>query len=428
MSGIRDRCDVLVAGGGPGGMMAGIAAARAGAHTLIVERTNCFGGMATSGALGLFGPFDDGERRIIGGLPAELLDRLVDLGGAEAVTTGFVPFNHEILKRVADEMVLESGADFLFHALVVDVKRREDGIESATVATKEGVRHIRASVFVDGTGDGDLLALGGVPFEMGRSEDGLVQPMTLTLRIGGVTPEYRWEGNYKYATLIKELQDRGEFSVPTEMIGAACRVPGAPGVLSINMSRLIKLDPCRSQDVTRATIEGRRQAEQIVRFFVEHVPGCSRAFLLETASAVGVRESRRLVGAYQLTREDVLEGRRFADTICMNRFVLDIHCPAGRGDPDKDWTSAMPQRAYGVPYRCLYSPEVRNLLVAGRPISATHEAHSSTRIMPCCMAVGQAAGRAAAVASQTQTPVDKIDVSVLQGELRRQGAMICVSA
>lgn len=423
---IKPKYDVIVVGGGASGAVAAIASARLGARTLLVERHNCAGGVATSGLLSLLGPFDDRGERIIRGIPEEMLENLTRRGGAEPKKRGFIPVNPETLKFVLDEMLQESGTQVLYETIAVDVQVRKGVLTSVTVANKAGLRHLAARVFVDATGDGDIAFKAGLPYETGRTPDGWIQPMTMVCRLGGVDlTAYKWEGNFKYARQMQEAAEKGEFHIPTDQIGAALPVPGTDGVLAVNMSHIYDLDPTSPEDLTAACIEGRRQAQEILQFFRKYVTGCQDAYLLDTASSIGVRESRRFHGRYILTKADVLEGRRFEDAVAANAYHLDIHKPPSFTDPQAKLDALeYPRRYYHVPYRCLLPAEPINLLLSGRCISVTHEALASVRIMPCCMAIGQAAGTAAAMAAHQSKLPDELNVSDIQDTLRDNGAFM----
>jgi len=421
---IRPEYDVIVVGGGASGAVAAIASARLGARTLLVERHNCAGGVATSGLLSLLGPFDDRGERIIKGIPEEMLESLIHRGGAEPKERGFIPVNPETLKLVLDEMLQDSGAEVLYDTLAADVQVREGIITGVTAANKSGLIHLAAKVFVDATGDGDVAFRAGLPYEVGRARDGWVQPMTMVCRLGGVDLKtYRWEGNFKYAKQMQEAAEKGEFHIPTDQIGAALPVPGTEGVLAVNMSHIYDLDPTSAKDLTKAHIEGRRQAQEILRFFRKYVAGCRDAYLLDTASSIGVRESRRFQGRYILTKADVLEGRRFGDAVAANAYHVDIHKPPSFTDPQAKLDALeYPRRYYHIPYRCLLPAEPINLLLSGRCISVSHEALASVRIMPCCMAIGQAAGTAAALGALKGVLPHELETPELHDTLHRESA------
>lgn len=415
--------DVVIAGGGAAGSVAAIAAGRKGVKTLLVEKENCAGGMATAGLLSLWGPFDDGQRRIIKGIPAEILQRLIRLGAAEDRAVGFIPVNPEYLKWVLDEALLEAKAQVLYHATLVDAKVKNNLIEEVVLGTKSGLERIKAKLFIDATGDADLAALSHVPCDWGDEKTGWIQPMTTVCLLGGIDAnKYKWEGNWRYAEDLQAAQKSGAITFDTPWIAGAEYVPGMPGVVAVNMSHIFNLDPCSCEDLAQAEIVGRQQAQEIVRFFRKYVQGCAAAWLLSTAMLIGVRESRRIKGEYTLTVEDILEGRDFDDAIALNAYEIDIHLPQAMVTSRA--SQGRPKKAYGIPYRALLPQTIENLIVAGRCISATHVAHSSVRIMPACMATGQAAGVAAVLALKNRIRPGEINIALLRQELLKDGACL----
>jgi len=422
------KYDVIVCGGGMAGAVAAIVSSRLGAKTLLVEKQNCAGGVMTSGILSLLGPLDDGHQRVIRGLPAEIVDRLTKMGGTTPVEFGFIPINHEMLKLLFDRMFEESGVNVLYHSLVVDVKMKGAVIDKIIIANKGGLMECGAGVFVDGTGDGDVAFKAGCKYEMGRKPDGWMQPLTTVCRLGGVDPRvYKWEGNFRYSDDIKKALKSGEMTIPADGIGAAAFVPGMDDVLAVNMSHIYGVDPTSPEALSLAEMAGRKQAQEIVYFFRKYVAGCEKAFLVDTSTLIGIRESRRFIGEYVLTVEDIVSGRRFEDAVAANAYHLDIH-----NEPDdnrleekkKGLGLGFPKQYYHIPYRCLLPKGADNLLVSGRCISTTHEALSSTRIGPCCMAIGQAAGTAAALCAKDAVLPCDLKTNALRAVLLKQEVFI----
>lgn len=412
--------DVIVIGGGTGGVPAAVAAARAGARTLLVERYGFLGGMATAGLINPFMGYWAGARQIVAGIFDEMLNRLRDLGGlAEDATT----FDEEALKLVLDDLVREAGVDVLFHSTFVDCSCERGRIKSASLVSKGGPFEVEAHVFIDASGDGDLAAAAGATVELGREEDGLSQPMTLCFRVAGVDlSTYQGSLAAARAALNKAYLDAkadGRVDNPREDILVFKTM--RDDVLHFNTTRVVGLNPVSAADLSRAEFEGRRQTRELIALFKSDVPGFANAYLQKSAALIGVRESRRVIGEYVLTAEDVLEGRRFPDAVACSRYPIDIHNPSGTGTvirtlPEGQW--------YEIPYRCLVPKGVLNLLMATRAISATHEAHASLRIMPVVAALGQAAGAAAAMASQLSVQPAGIDTALLREKLREAGAYI----
>ncbi|MCX7918205.1 MAG: FAD-dependent oxidoreductase [bacterium] len=415
--------DIVIVGAGAAGTVAAIAAGRKQCKTLLIEKENCAGGMATSGLLSIFGPFDNGQERIIRGIPEEILSRLLALKAAEERATGFIPINSETLKFVLDAMLVQAGVSVWYHTLLVDVAVKNGLIDHITIATKSGLKKIVAQQYIDATGDGTLASLSGVPYEVGDAKTGWVQPMTMVCRLGGVDEkEYRWEGNFRYAEEINLAKRNGELTFDTDGIGAAEFVPGMPGVIAVNMSHIYDLNPISPTDISQAEIIGRQQAQEILLFFRKYVRGCSHAYLIDTAMQVGIRESRRIRGKYMLTKEDIVSGKQFYDGIACNAYHIDIHLPTNQKKKYHDLQK--PKNYYMIPYRCLLPDKVDNLLVAGRCISTTHEALGSVRIMPACMAIGQAAGTAAAIAVYKQIIPSQLEISLLQSVLENDGVYL----
>ena len=440
--------DVRVVGGGPAGIGAALGAAEAGAKVVLVERYGFLGGNATAalvmplmsfhtqrtlleqpGATKLF-PTDHGPGEpVVAGALARLLRRLVSAGGAIAPSpdTGYtVPFDPELFKLVALELLDDAGVQFLFHAFASEVEH--DGpVRGVVFETKSGPVVMRGRVVVDCTGDGDVAARAGAPYEIGREQDGLVQPMTLMFRMvqfdrAGFEAYVRahpdqWRGVHGLWDLIRKAAEAGELDLPREDI----LFFGTPheGEVSVNSTRVMRVLGTDVFDWSRAELESRRQMRQIAAFLRRHVPGFERAYVAQSGVHTGVRETRRIVGDYQLTAADVLEGRKFDDVVARGAYPVDIHNPKGSGTTLK---RLPPGEAYDIPLRALLPQGVDGLVVAGRCLSGTHEAHSSYRVMPIVMATGQAAGVCAALAAQRNLSPRAVPVGDVQATLLRQGA------
>jgi len=412
--------EVIVCGGGPAGLCAAVAAAQEGADTLLIERYGFLGGMATAGLINPFMPYYTGGEQIIEGLFQQIIDRLDAAGGWSHRQDEWArdAFDPEIMKLVAQDMVEEAGVRLRLHTMVVDASSKDSHVGQALLASKSGLEAAEADIFVDATGDGDLAARAGAPYEQGRPADGLSQPMTLMFRMAGVDEEHippREEINVLY----DEAKAAGEIDNPRENV--LWFYTTRSGEIHFNTTRVIRRDGTNAADLTAAEIEARRQVKQMVNFLTEKVPGFSNAYLSATGTQIGVRESRRILGEYVLTAEDVLGARKFADGIARGCYDIDIHNPSGTGTVIK----SLPEgESYDIPYRCLCPRGFDNLLVAGRPISATHQAHSSVRIMPIAAAVGEAAGTAAAMCIAQGQSVTAVDVAELRETLRQRRANI----
>jgi 2-polyprenyl-6-methoxyphenol hydroxylase-like FAD-dependent oxidoreductase len=441
--------DVLVVGGGPAGIAAAIAAARSGARTGLAERYGFLGGTATAGLVGPFmGVFEGNAERVqlIRGLFDEIVRRMEDLGGAIHPSkvirgeghsgfrlsghNGVTPFEPETLKLVAAEMCLEAGVRLSLHSRFIAPILEGDRIGGVILATKAGLQAIRASVVVDCSGDGDVAMAAGVPMVKGRESDGLGQGVTLFFRVKNVDTErverYAKEhpqdgvAGKPFGSLVAEAKAAGDFTLPRDRINFY-RTPD-PGVWGVNASRIVRIDPTSADELTRAEIEGRRQVVELLRFLRKYVPGCEQAQLAVTATQIGVRESRRIVGEHTLTLEDLQAGRHFADAVVFYNYPVDIHSPTdGTGGILNEIPIAP---VYQIPYRSLVPLRVEQLLVAGRCLSATHEAAAAARVMPACFAMGQAAGTAAALALAAGTTVRRLDPESLRRRLREQGAYL----
>ncbi|MDH7482070.1 MAG: FAD-dependent oxidoreductase [Armatimonadota bacterium] len=409
------ECDVLVAGGGPGGLAAAIASARNGADTLLIERYGFLGGMATAGLVNPYMTYWAGEEQIIHGIHQEIIDRLTALGAyGKGSRTAFDP---EAYKFVADRMCEEAGVRVLLHTFLSDAEVDSSYITFVETCGKSGKLLAKAKIYVDGTGDADLAFLAGARCEKGRPEDGLTQPMTLNFRVVNVDQSRMPSRGDEFNRLYEKAKAEGRLTCPRENV--LFFYTTREGEIHFNQTRITHVDGTSSEDLTRAEIEGRRQAWEFLEFLRKDVPGFEKAEILISGPQVGVRETRRVIGEYILTAEDVLGAKKFDDCIARGSYSIDIHNPTGAGTVIKHLPRG---ESYDIPYRCIVPLGIENLLIAGRPISATHEAHSSLRIMPICIAIGQAAGTAAALCATSSVSPRNLDVSILQSRLREQGA------
>jgi hypothetical protein len=447
---LAGEADVLVVGGGPAGLGAAIGAADAGARVVLVERYGFLGGNATAALVmplmsfhtqktvrtekpgqAVLLPTDHGPGEpIIAGVLKRLLERLVSVGGAipPSLDTGYVvPFDPEWFKLVALDLLNEAGVHFLLHAFASGILG-DNKVEGAVFETKSGPIAIKAKVVIDCTGDADLAVQAGAPFEMGRS-DGLAQPMTLMFRMVEFNrlafQEYvskhpnQWRGVHGLWDLVREATKAGQLSMPREDV-LFFATPHEREV-SVNSTRVTRVLGTDVWDLTYAECVSRAQMRQIAEFLRRYVPGFEHAYAAQSGINVGVRETRRIVGEYQLTANDVLGARKFPDAIARGAYPIDIHNPEGTGTVLK---RLPPGEAYDVPLRCLLPKRVENLLVAGRCISGTHEAHSSYRVMPIVMATGHAAGVCAALAAQRGMAPRDVSSLEVQRELLHQGASL----
>jgi len=411
------RVDVLVVGAGSAGSTAAIAAARTGASTLLVDRFGFLGGTSTAVLDTFYAFYTPGAspRKVVSGIPDEVVGRLVERGMAferpntYGAGTG-VTYDPETLKRVWDELVQEAGASTLLHAFVFAATVEDGRVVEVQAAAKGGVRRIRPRVVVDASGDADVCALAGAPFEAPGDD---VQSLSTVFRVANVDVA-RAEAVPKQElwALMREARDSGRYAL-TRVEGSVHRTPHE-GVMMALMTRVRKVDATDADQLSAAEREGRRQAGEYFRFLRERVPGYERAVLLSTSPAIGVRESRRIVGEHVLSADEILSATQFDDQIARCGAPIEEH---HAGD-DTRWVYLEEGATYGVPYRSLQPKRLENVLVAGRCFSATHEAHASARSMATCMAMGQAAGTAAAVAAEPK----RLDPTVLRARLREDGA------
>ena len=447
---VAGEADVLVVGGGPAGIGAALGAAQSGARVVLAERYGFLGGNATAAlVMPLMSfhtqrpefaradvttllPSDHGPGHpVIAGVLRQLLEELVRAGGAIApsIHTGFVvPFDPEIFKLVALELLDAAGVQFLLHAFATDVLGGSN-VEGAVFASKSGPIAVRARVVIDCTGDGDMAASAGAPFELGREPDRLCQPMTLMFRMVEFQPAAfqayvrehpdEWRGVHGLWQLVRRATEAGELDLPREDI--LFFATAHEHELSINSTRVTRVLGCDVWDLTFAELESRRQLRQLAAFFRKYVPGFERAYVAQSGVNIGVRETRRIKGEYRLTADDLLGARKFDDVIARGAYPVDIHNPEGRGTMLVRIPSG---ESYDVPLRALVPQVAANLLVAGRCISGSHEAHSSYRVMPIAMATGHAAGVCGALAARARTSPRAVPAGEVQAELRRQGALV----
>jgi NADPH-dependent 2,4-dienoyl-CoA reductase/sulfur reductase-like enzyme len=421
--------DVVVCGGGPAGFVAAVSAARGGARTLLIERYGFLGGTATAGLMVEFGPIHDGEKVLVGGAAHEFLHRLIDHGGAHVhdAQTHAMTFDPESMIAVCQEMVLDAGAEMLLHTWIAEAIVDEGRVVGVIVENKSGRGAVLGKVLIDATGDGDVAARAGAGFDIGHDRPDVMQPVTLELILGNVDTTAVPESHHDVTPMIRGAGSEG-WPIPTERILSWGPVEkrGAPsdpqrGWFFINATNVLGVNGLDAQDLTRAEIGTRRQVAPLVEFFRRHVPGFESCYLDRTAAQVGIRETRRIRCLYTLTRDDVLSGRHFADGVVPGCNSIDVHDVAGR---DFEHEFLRPGSYYEIPYRCFLPEHLDGLLVTGRCLGADYRALGSARVMVVCMPMGDACGRAAAMAARAGKSPREIDVTALRAALSAEGTVL----
>lgn len=434
---VEDGYDVCVLGGGPAGAAAAICAARLGARVLLVEATGCLGGMGTSGLVTAFDPLANGEEMLVGGLMKEIVDTLYRQGElgpgmkpeiyAKAYMT-WTPFRVEGYKRLLDQLAVDAGVEVRFFTKLIDADAQHQRINGVVLHNIEGYRFIRAKTFIDCTGDAVLAALIGVPCREAGRDTAHIMPATLASlhanidwdRVKAAKPN-QWE-------LIHHAVAAGHFTQPDRHLPGLSQVGQQVGYL--NGGHMFNLNALRCRDLTSGSMLGRRLAKEYVEFYRKYVPGCEHIELVTTAALIGVRESRRIVGEYELTVDDYLARRKFPDTIGLFNKHIDVHpydCS------DAEWqrfcyeredkaVCLQPGESFGIPYRILVPQGWENCWVAGRCASADVQTHGVIRVQPAASMMGQAAGTAAVQSIRTGQSACRLETGALGATLRQHGA------
>jgi hypothetical protein len=412
---IYGKYDLVVCGGGLSGVAAAICASRHGAKTLLIENTGKVGGVSVSGLLGAVSGQIMKDEEVVSGFLRELIDRCREMNVVNDMEWCAV-FNPELLNHVLLEMLVEAGVELLLYTRVADARREGERIIDVIICTGSGMRAVVAPVFIDATGDGYLAYVSGCEYDMGRDSDGLTQSATLVFKIGGVKLD-----KVPPVTEITELwRKHGPNSVPTDHAAVKfIHHDNTDGEAVINMTHILRFNGVDNRELSRSRLEGSRQSIQILKFFRKHIEGFSGAYINASAESIGVRETRRIKGDYQLCAADVISGTDFPDQIARCLWSVDIHNPDGVHFGMSKHLS----KSYGIPYRCITPVGISNLYMAGRPISSDHVAYSSCRIASTGVALGEAAGVAAIMAAASGD-TRKVDVKELQRKLRFQGAVI----
>lgn len=414
------KYDLVVIGGGLSGVAAAVSAARDGLKVLLVEKEGSLGGAMSNNLVYPFmrywtPKFGEANRKYLSaGIFTEMRKRQAAKAGCSEME-----LKPEYFKMVLDDMVVEAGVDVLFHSFLFGVETQDNRIKSVRVSNKSGVLDLEARFFIDATGDGELIALSGCAYQLGRDADGLCQPMTTCFRLSGVDIDLYLKDRARLNELYKQKRAEGKIKNPREDILVFTGI--GDGVLHFNTTRIIKMDPTNAFEVSKAELEARRQIYEMVCFLKENSHAFDHCDIVSIAGEIGVRESRKLKGVHILTAQELKDCTLFEDTIALGNYDIDIHNPAGSGTSHYYFEDGT---YYGIPYRSLIPVEYNNMLVAGRCISATHEAQASVRIMPICACMGEAAGTAVSVACRLGQNAHTVDVKEVQKQLKAKGAAV----
>lgn len=426
----EEEYEVLVVGGGPAGICAAVSAARQGVKTLLVEQYGVLGGMMTVGhvdpILGAVAPgtmYDEVIDRLTEHHPDSMT--LVTRNGRE------VPVDPEEAKTIFQKMVCESGAELYLQTTVADVLKEGGRITGAVLTTPTGLMAVKAHCVIDATGDGFVAMMAGAPYKIGREHDGNCQPVTLEFVLDrvdetraitcfGGSDSVRLPDGRRYTEVCQEANARGE--LPKNVTIVRLHRTHYAGERSVNATQANQYNTLSLKGITEAALDLRGQIGVVVDFLKKNIPGYENCRVKSSASALGVRETRRITGMYTLQDADVEQGARFDDVVVHNAwFLIDIHNPTGGGQAEKH---SQPAKPYDIPYRCFLPEKVDNLLVAGRCISGTHRAHGSYRVMAICMAMGEAVGVAAAISVQQRRTPKQLQAADIQAVLEKRGVQL----
>ncbi len=432
-----DDADVVVVGGGPGGVGAAISAARNGARTILIERFGQLGGTWTSGLLGMVmvnwtarGIFEEFRSRLAArGAWKSIGDASWSFWGGPRLPADPASYEGtydvETAKVVLDEMAAEAGVQIYYFAQAVRAFKSADGrrVSGVAIQSKEGIHVVTGKVFIDSSGDGDLSALAGATFEIGRPADGALQPMTMIFKMDNVDTSRALtylDGDGGCRSAWKAAKERGELTVPRECV--ILNPAPKPGQWNFNSTRIQGRDGTKIKDVSAAMTEGRRQAAEVAAFMRKDIPGFENALLAETAAHVGVRETRRITCDYTITGEDIRNLKRHDDVIARGNWPVDVHNPQAENDSIKPIHY---DGHYEIPYRSTTVAGFDNLLVASRCIDATHEGHAAVRASPQVCAIGQGVGTAAAQMVARNLPTSRgVNVAEVQSAIRSAGGLV----
>jgi len=452
MSYYKKKYDLVVVGGGPGGIPAAISAARMGIKVLLIEKNGYLGGVAASG-LALLGFIDRMGKKAVGGIADEFVKRLSELGGTLGhnicpVHNSLTPINPGLFRIVSFEKCIESGVELLLHSEVVDVKVDNKKIRQILVLSCCQKIEIESDIVIDATGDGCIGYLAGASYFKGQDETGVLQPASLIFTVGNVNfgkfrnyislnpdefelPKSYTTGKYtinffnsvkRYCfiglkNLIKMAQENNDFNIPRDRF-IYITTPNK-GEVAINTTRAIDIDATNPWDITRGEEECHLQILQLVKFMKKYVPGFENIYITGIAPSLGIRETRRIVGRKILKKDVINEEKIAEDTIALAAYNIDIHDGNDIGIELKSV-----DRAFGIPYGCLLSKDMEGLIMSGRCISVDNFIFGSTRVMGTCMAVGEAAGTSAGLAIKNGCSPSELSVEELRNQLLKNGAIL----
>jgi hypothetical protein len=433
---LEESCDVVVAGGGPAGCAAALAAARQGARTLLLESSSALGGMGTSGLVPAWCPYSDQEKIIYRGIAQEIFERVRSgMPHLKETDVDWVPIDAELLKWTLDELLTRAGVEVIFNAPVVSVSQEagkggKKRITYAVAAHKGGLRAWPGNVFIDCTGDADLVGLAGIERLYGDEKTGRVQAATHCFVLTNVDEHYyrcmpvQHSCNPTAAVYALAASE----AYPFIRDGHFCHGLVGPGAVGFNAGHLWDLNPTEPRNISRALMQGREMAHEFQIGLKKELPEVfGAAWLAQTAPSMGLRETWRIIGDYTLTMEDYLERRSFPDEIGRNCYFLDVHATQqenGHLNPVEEEDSAKPYgpgESHGLPRGILQVQDGENLLAAGRSVSADHRVLASVRVMPVCFVMGEAAGVMAALTKKDEDVRD-VDTTLLRETLRKEGA------
>jgi len=420
-----DGYDVIVAGSGPAGIAAALMAGRSGCRVLLIEACGSPGGISTSGLMSHFTGTVDSR------LYDEVLRRASEqyyavnnapLSIPDPEMTSLVNIDPEMLKLAYIDMLEETHVEMLFYTFVCGAVMDGNTVRGVITESKSGRRAYLGKVIIDCTGDGDVAAMAGAEYFLGRESDHKMQPATMMFKVGGVDPEravYPPSFETTVETEKGELQALAKEKLPHPAGHVLLYRSPIPGIVTCNMTNCIDIDGTRAEDLTRAEITCRRQMIPIVEFLREYVPGYENCYIISAASLMGIRETRHFYGVRTITEEDILAARQFDDWVVRGaHFNFDVHNLTGASLDETGVQKHFSQKkGYTIPYGCLVPRDVDGLLLSGRNISGTHMAHSNFRVMPICLAMGEACGAAAAIAVRRNIPLRDVPVGDIQQKL-----------